>query len=219
MKKSDSEVKQAVLQEFRWDTRISETDVGVLVDGGTVTLTGIVDSWAKRVAAEQAAHRVVGVLDVANDIQVKTPGSASRSDTDIAHAVRHALEWDVFVPDQRVRSTVSNGWVTLEGEVDFGGQRFETERAVSYLAGVKGITNKLQVKPSTVISAEVKRAIEEALKRRSEREAERIQIDVENGTVKVSGAVHSWLEREAVLGATRGTPGVRKVEESLRIEP
>jgi osmotically-inducible protein OsmY len=218
MKKSDSEIKQAVLQELRWDTRVSETDVGVLVDGGTVTLTGAVDSWAKRLAAEQAAHRVVGVLDVANDVQVKTPEGAKHTDTAIAHAVRHSLEWDVFVPDQRVRSTVSNGWVTLEGEVDFWSQRIDTERAVSYLAGVKGITNRLLVKPSRAISVDVKRAIEEALKRRSEREAERIQIEVEDGTAKVSGAVHSWLER-AVLGATRGTPGVRTIEENLRIEP
>jgi osmotically-inducible protein OsmY len=218
MKKSDFDIKQAVQQELRWDTRVSETEVGVLVGTGTVTLTGSVDSWAKRMAAEQAAHRVTGVLDVANDIEVKTPGGASRSDTDIAHAVRHALEWDVFVPDKRVRSTISNGWVTLEGEVDFWSQRTEAERAVTYLAGVKGITNKLEIKPSKIISVEVKKAIEEALKRRSEREAQAIKIDVEDGTVRVSGAVHSWVEREAVLGATRGTPGVRKVEESLRIE-
>ena len=219
MKKTDSEVQQAVLQELKWDTRVTETDVGVEVDAGVVTLTGTVDSWAKRMAAEEASHRVVGVLDVANDINVKAPGSTGVTDTDVAHAVRHALEWDVFVPDKRMRSTVSTGWVTLEGDVDFWSQRVDAERAVSYLAGVRGISNKIEVKPSRVISVDVKKAIEEALKRHSEREAERIKIDVSDGRVSLSGTVHSWLEREAVLGATRGTPGVRNVEEHLRIEP
>jgi osmotically-inducible protein OsmY len=219
MKRTDSEIQQAVLQELKWDTHVSETEVGVEVDGGVVTLTGTVDSWAKRMAAEEASHRVVGVLDVANDINVKAPGSTSRTDTDIAQAIRHALEWDVFVPDKRIRSTVSTGWVTLEGDVDFWSQRVDAERAVSNLAGVRGISNKIEVKPSRVISVDVKKAIEEALKRHSEREAQRIKIDVSDGRVSLSGAVHSWLEREAVLGATRGTPGVRNIEEHLRIEP
>jgi osmotically-inducible protein OsmY len=219
MKKTDSEIKQSVLQELKWDTRVSETEVGVEVDAGVVTLTGTVNSWAKKMAAEEASHRVIFVLDVANDINVKSPISAGRTDTDIAHAVRHALEWDVFVPDHSIRSTVAKGWVTLEGDVQFWSQRVAAENAVRNLAGVNGISNGIVVHPASVTPVEVKNAIEEALKRHSEREAKRIKLDVTDGRVSVSGSVHSWVERETVLGAARGTPGVRWVEEHLRIEP
>ena len=147
MKKTDSEIQQAVLQELKWDTRVEETDVGVEVDAGVVTLTGTVSSWAKRLAAQEAAHRVAGVLDVANDIQVKMSGDLRRTDTDIAHAVRHALEWNVFVPEEHIRSTVADGWVTLEGNVDYWSQREDADEAVRRLAGVRGVTNKIEVTP------------------------------------------------------------------------
>lgn len=218
MKRTDSGIQQSVLQELKWDTRVSETEVGVEVETGVVTLTGTVNSWAKKMAAEEAAHRVLGVLDVANDLNVKSPSTIGRTDTDIAHAVRHALDWDVFVPDQFIRSTVAKGWVTLEGDVEFWSQRTAAENAVRNLAGVNGISNAIVVKPPSSTVHDVKKAIEEALKRHSEREAQRIKLDVRDGRVSVSGAVHSWVEREAVLGAARGTPGVRTVEEHLRIE-
>src|SRR6266542_2713292 len=128
--KTDSEIQQAVLEELKWDTRVEETDVGVEVDSGVVTLTGTVNSYAKRMAAQEAAHRVGGVLDVANDIQVRVPSMLERTDTEIALAVRRALEWDVQVPDRSIQSTVSDGIVTLEGSVDFWHQREDAERAV-----------------------------------------------------------------------------------------
>src|SRR5262245_26051214 len=106
IKKSDSQIQQEVLQELKWDTRVEETEVGVEVDQGVVTLTGTVSSYAKRLAAQEAAHRVIGVLDVANDIQVKVPGGLTRTDTEIAQAVRRALEWDIWVPDGRIQSTI-----------------------------------------------------------------------------------------------------------------
>jgi osmotically-inducible protein OsmY len=216
--KTDSEIQQAVLRELKWDTRVEETDVGVAVHGGVVTLTGTVSSWAKRVAAQEAAHRVGGVLDVANDIEVELPGS-DKSDTDIARAVRTALEWDVFVPEKRIQSTVSHGWVTLEGDVDYWTQRDDAERAVRNLSGVRGVANKIEIKPPKVIPQEVRRSIEEALERHAEREARRIELDVRDGRVSLTGVVHSWAEREAVIGAARGTPGVRTVDPHLRIEP
>ena len=116
--KTDAQIKHEVLRELAWDPRVDETDVGVEVDRGVVTLTGTVATWAKRVAAQEAAHRVAGVLDVANDVVVKIPGTLLRTDTDIAQAVRQALEWDALVPHERIQSTVANGWVTLEGSVD-----------------------------------------------------------------------------------------------------
>jgi hypothetical protein len=123
IKKSDTQIHHDVLEELKWDSPVDETEVGVQVAGGVVTLTGTVTSWAKRVAAQEAARRVIGVLDVANDIAVKVPGGFMRSDTEIAQAVRQALEWDVFVPNERITSTVTDGWVTLEGPVERGSQR------------------------------------------------------------------------------------------------
>jgi osmotically-inducible protein OsmY len=219
MKKTGSEIQQAVLQELKWDTRVDETDVGVEVDAGVVTLTGTVSSWAKRLAAQEAAHRVAGVLDVANDVQVKVIGSPGRTDTDIARAARQVLEWDVFVPETRIRSTVSNGWITLEGDVDYWTQREDTEKALRNLGGVRGVTNKIQVKPPTLIPYDVRKSIEDALERQAEREARRIDLDVRDGRVDLSGVVHSWAEKEAVLGAATGTPGVRSVTDHLRVEP
>jgi osmotically-inducible protein OsmY len=219
MIKSDAEIQQAVLRELKWDTRVEETEVGVEVDKGVVTLTGTVSSWAKRGAAQEAAHRVVGVLDVANDIQVKIPGSATRTDTEIAQAVRDALEWNVFVPDTSIRSTVAQGWVTLEGSVEVWSERHEAEKAVTNLAGVRGVTNRIEVKPPTVYPYDVRTAIEEALERQAARNAGRVQLEVHDGRVSVSGVVHSWAERRAVIGAATGTAGVHKVEDHLRIEP
>ena len=219
MKKTDSEIQQAVLQELKWDTRVEETDVGVEVDAGVVTLTGTVSSWAKRLAAQEAAHRVAGVLDVANDIRVKMSGDLRRTDTDIAHAVRHALEWNVFVPEEHIRSTVADGWVTLEGNVDYWSQREDADEAVRRLAGVRGVTNKIEVTPPKVLPADVRAAIENALERQAEREARRIDLTVQDDRVSLSGVVHSWTEREAVVGAAKGTRGVRNVEDHLRIAP
>ena len=219
MKQTDSKIQQAVLRELKWDTRVEETDVGVEVDAGVVTLTGTVSSWAKKMAAQQATHRVSGVLDVANDITVKIPGSAGRTDTEIAQAVRHALEWNVFVPEKRIRTTVSSGWVTLEGDVDYWSQSDDAEKAVRNLAGVIAVSNLIEIRPPKGVSVEVQKAIEEALDRQAEREAKRIDLEVLDGRVSVTGVVHSWAERDAVIGAARGTPGVRKVEDHLRIAP
>jgi osmotically-inducible protein OsmY len=219
IKKTDTQIHHDVLEELKWDSRVDETEVGVQVDGGIVTLTGTVTSWAKRVAAQEAARRVIGVLDVANDIKVKVLGGLPRTDTEIAQAVRRALEWDVFVPEQQITSTVTDGWVTLEGTVERWSQRDDAERAVRNLIGVKIVVNKITVTPAKPVTEDVQKAIEQALERRAEREARRIQVDVRDGTVTLTGAVHSWAERKSVLAAARFTPGVRAVEDHLRTEP
>jgi osmotically-inducible protein OsmY len=144
MTQSDSEIQRAVLLELQWDTRLREAEVGVEVDRAIVTLSGIVTSSEKRQAAQEAAHRVAGVLDVANDLEVKPPGSG-RTDADIARAVRDALEWDVCVPDSRIRSTVSHGNVVLEGQVDDCRQREDAAKALLNLAGVTSIVNLIEV--------------------------------------------------------------------------
>jgi osmotically-inducible protein OsmY len=221
MAKTDSQIQQEVLRELSFDPRVEETEVGVEVDRGVVTLTGTVSSWAKRVAAQDAAHRVAGVLDVANDIKVKIPGDAARTDTEIAQAVRRALEWDALVPDKRIQSTVSNGWVTLEGNVDTWAEREDAERAVQNLVGVRGVTDKMTVTGTKPVEPErVREAIEDALERRAEREARGIRIEVTGtGTVTLTGQVRSWAEKRATLAAARFAPGVRSVEDRLEINP
>jgi osmotically-inducible protein OsmY len=218
-KKTDSQIHHDVLEELTWDARVDETEVGVEVDRGVVTLTGTVTSWGKRMAAEAAARRVAGVLDVANDVKVKIPGSLARTDTEIAQAVRHALQWDVFVPDEKITSTVSDGWVTLDGTVEQWSEREDAARAVRNLAGVQGVVNRITVTPPRPLAGDVRRAVERALERRAEREARRIQVDVEDGVATLTGAVNSWAERNSVLAAARFTRGVRDVRDHLRTEP
>jgi osmotically-inducible protein OsmY len=217
--KTDLQIQQDVMRELRWDTRIGPAKVGVEVDKGIVTLTGTLDNFAKKHAATDAAHRVAGVLDVANDISVHLAGSPGKTDTEIARAVRSALEWDAFVPDQRIRSNVSDGWVTLEGEVEYLRESEDAARVVRRLDGVKGVWNEIVVRPKNVEPAAVRRMIEEALERRAEREAEQIGVTIEDGRVTLSGKVHSWLEKDAVVGVVGHAPGVTTVNDKLRIEP
>jgi osmotically-inducible protein OsmY len=218
--KTDADILHDVARELAWDTRVSPTEIGLQVKNAVVTLTGTVDTWAKYRAAEEAAHRVKGVLDVANDLTVKLPGSGQRTDTEIAQAVRRALEGDVTVPDQQIQSTVSHGSVTLEGTVSFWTERADAERAVERLAGVKRVLNHIQVKPTEKVNVdEARRAVEKALERHAEREAARIDLRVTDDTVSVTGVVHTWQEKEAVLGAVRGTRGVREVADHLRVRP
>jgi osmotically-inducible protein OsmY len=219
MAKSDNELRKAVLRELEWDSRTHGAAIDAEVAGGVVTLLGAVNSWAQKIAAQVAAHRVHGVLDVANDLQIVLEGGDGRSDTDIARAVRVSLQWDVFVPDERIQSTVSRGWVTLEGDVDSLRQRDDCDRVVRNLAGVRGVTNKIQVASSRIDSAMVKSAIEQALERRAEREARRVSVRVEDGRAILDGFVGSRAERDATVGAARGTAGIRAVEDHLRIEP
>jgi osmotically-inducible protein OsmY len=219
IKKTDRQIHHDILEELKWDPRVDETEVGVEVDNGVVTLTGTVTSWAKRLAAQAAARRVVGVLDVANDIKVKITGGLRRGDTEIAHAVRHALEWDVFVPDEKITSMISDGWVTLEGTVDLWSQHDDAERAVQNLTGVRGVVNKIVITPAKPVTADVRKAIEQALERRAEREANRIHIDVQDGTVTLTGFVHSWADRQSVVAAARFTPGVKAVQDNMLAEP
>jgi osmotically-inducible protein OsmY len=217
--KTDAQIQQAVLKELDWDPRVDETEVGVSVQHGVVTLSGTVTSWAKRLAAQEAAHRVAGVLDVANDIAVKIPGGRGRSDTEIAHAVRHALEWDVFVPDQDIQSTVSNGRVTLTGTVGTVVEREDAARAVRNLIGVSGVDNQIAVRHPRIPPERIRAAIEEALERRAEREARRIEVTVgPDGDVTLTGRVNSWAEREAVVASARYLRGVHSVNDRLRID-
>lgn len=215
-KKSDEELKLEVVRELKWDTHVNETHIGVEVDNSIVTLTGRSESYAERIAAQEAAHRVRGVLDVVNDINVKYTGM--HTDTDIANAVRHALKWSVFVPDEHISSTVSGGIVTLEGEVDCWSQRDDAEQVVLGLTGVQDVINKIRVKVA-VSASDVHRTIEDALNRRAARDARDIRLEVQDGKVILHGKVHSHAERKIVVGAVRGTRGVLDIDDRLELQP
>lgn len=215
--KTDYRLQLDVLEELSWDTRVSATEIGVTVRNGIVTLAGTLDSWARRLAAQNAAHRVQGVLDVVNDIEVKIPGSAKPTDTDLAERVRVALRWDVLVPDERIRTTVQHGRVTLEGEVVTWTQKYDAERAIRNLGGIVSVSNLITVKAAPVLASDLRRQVRDALARHAQREADRIDVEIRDGTVTLTGEVDSWAERLAVLGAVRGTRGVRDVQEMLHV--
>ena len=215
--KTDSQLRQDILNELKWDSRVEPNDIGVTVHDGVVTLAGTVTSWARKLAAAEAVHRVSGVLDVANDLTVKLLDGAGREDADIAAAVRHALRWDVFVPDEAIQSTVMNGFVTLTGTVESAAQRTDAARAVAHLAGVRGVDNRITVAHPSATPEEIRGAIQKALERHADREASRIQIDVAGGQVTLQGEVDTFGQREAVIGAAWGTRGVDKVVDRIRI--
>jgi osmotically-inducible protein OsmY len=181
-------------------------------------LTGWVDSLAKKWAAEDAALRVRGVKAVVNELEVRLPVSAERTDADIAEAALRALKWDAFIPEDKVKVTVSKGWATLEGEVEWFYQRSETEWAVRRLKGVRGVTNLIRVAPGAT-PADLKRRIEDALVRSAESDAQRIRVEVHANKVILGGSVRSWAERQEAERIAWAAPGVSSVENHIEVRP
>jgi osmotically-inducible protein OsmY len=218
--RTDEEIQQDVLRELKWEARVQPNEIAVAVKDGIVTLAGWVDNYTKKWAAERAAHRVRGVKAVANDIEVRLPIDAQRTDADIAAAAVRALEWDAFVPPDKVEVTVSKGWVTLRGEVEWEYERRAAERAVRKLTGVRGVTNLISVRPrSSPSPEELRRRIEEALVRNAETDAERITVEVQGDKVILRGTVRSWVEREEAERVAWSAPGVTSVENEIVVRP
>jgi len=212
--RTDEEIQRDVLDELKWDPHVQINEIGVAVKDGIVMLTGWVDSYLKKLAAENAAHRVRGVKAVANDIEVRLPGSAERTDADLAKAVLDALRWDAAIPAGKLDVTVSHGWVTLRGEVEFAFEKRDAERVVQRLAGVKGVTNLITVR-SHPLPSDLKQNIEKALVRNAETDAQRITVEVEGSKVILRGTVRSYAEKKAAEDTAWSSPGVTEVENRI----
>lgn len=216
--KSDLEIQRDVLNELKWEPQVSAAHVGVSVKEGVVTLTGHLESLAEKDAAERAAKRVAGVRAVANEIEVKLPESSRRSDEDIARDAVHALYSRLFVPADRIKVTVSKGWVTLEGQVKWGFQKNLAEKAVRKVRGVVGVSNYITVTPG-VSPDEVKSRIEDALKRSAAVDASRITVEVQGHRVILRGRVRSWAEKEEAEQTAWSAPGISEVDNQIVVEP
>ena len=207
---TDKDLKQHVQSALDWEPSLDASDIGVSVDEGVVTLRGNVASYAEKVTAERVALRVYGVKAVANDLAVHLVSGFERTDTEIAQAAVAALKWNTMVPNDRVTVTVANGWLAVNGTLDWQYQKDAAARAVRDLTGVKGVTNNIIVQPR-VKTLDVRDKIEAAFKRSAEIDARRINVTATDGKVILSGNVHSWSERQeaerAALGGARRDAG------------
>ncbi len=216
--KTDTELQRDVLDELGWDPRCNAAEIGVTAKDGIITLSGRVANFAEKATAVHAAQRVSGVKAVADDLAVRLPDIHERTDADIAWAAVNVLTWNVFVPHDQITVTVHDGWITLEGTVEWHYQRAAAEHVVHSLLGVRGVTNTITVTP-TLTPTDVKTKIEEAFRRTAAFDAQHIMVETEGRKVILSGHVRSWWEREEADAAAWAAPGVYEVENRILVTP
>ena len=216
--KSDSEIERDVKDELSWNPDLDATDIAVSVKSGVVTLTGFVKSYTDKYEAEAAAKRVSGVVAVANDIEVRMPSIDERPDPEIARDAVAAIKSQLPISSEKIKIVVKNGWITLEGQVEWQYQRSTAENAVRRIKGVKGVNNTIQLKPHAEPS-EIKRKIQEAFRRNAEVDSNRIIVEADGSVVTLKGTVRSWIEREEAERAAWAAPGVTSVVDQIVVSP
>jgi len=216
--KTDAQLQHDVLESLRWEPAVTEKGIGVTVTSGVVTLRGSVPAYGEKYAASQAAERVKGVRGVAQELEVALPGEFERSDGDLARSAANLLDWDLFVPKDRIKVRAERGFLTLDGTVDTVFEKDTAEAAVRNLVGVRAVTNLIIVSPSTATPAVIRADIEAALERDARLDAERIDIETSEHTVTLRGTVHSLEERREAERAAWAAPGIRRVENLLTVE-
>jgi osmotically-inducible protein OsmY len=216
--KSDSEIERDVREELKWEPHLDATDIAVAVKNGVVTLAGFTKSYTDRLEAELAAKRVAGVHAVANDIEVRLPAIDQRPDPDIARDAVVALKSELPISHDRIKIIVKDGWITLEGAVEWQYQKTTAETAVRRVKGVKGVTNAITVKPK-VEPSELQRKIMEAFRRNAEVDANRITVEAHGSEVILKGTVRSWIEREEAERVAWSAPGITHVEDRIVVSP
>lgn len=213
---TDNQLRSAVAMQIDWEPEVMSRDISVAAQEGVVTLTGFVHNYYERTAAERAAKSVYGVKAVANDIEVKN--ALGRTDPEIARDVVHAMSVDATIPENRIKVVVKDGFVTLDGKVDWNFQRLGATACADRIMGVRGVLNNITVKP-TVSPSDVRTRIEDALKRSAEVDSRRISVTATNGTVTLAGNVRSWFERDEAERAAWAAPGVSRVVDHIAIVP
>lgn len=214
--KSDMKIQEDVQAELRWEPYLQSTEIGVAVKNGIVTLSGKVDAYSKKVAAERAAKRVSGVKAVAEEIEVGLPTPSKRTDTELAEAILNALRWHTAVQEDKIKISVEDGHVKLEGQVDWEYQRNNAKNAIEYLMGVKSVNNLITVK-RLVSPADIQQKIQSAFQRSATVDASHVTAEVTDGKVMLKGYVRSWAEKQDAISAAWKGLGVTKVEDKLEI--
>ena len=218
--RADSDIKRDVEEELKWEPNVDTTDIAVAVKNGIVTLTGFVRSYAHKLAAERATKSVAGVVGLANDIEVRLPGADARPDPEIAREIAAELKLWLPYSAEHIKAVVKNGWVTLEGEVEWNYQRDHAERAVRWIKGVNGVSNLIRLKPrATPSPTEIKHKIEEAFRRSALVDANRVTVEASGGEVMLRGTVRSWAERQEAERAAWAAPGVIRVDNRITVSP
>ena len=216
--KSDNEIERDVRDELKWDPDLDATNIAISVKDGVVTLAGFTKSYTDRLEAELAAKRVAGVRAVANDIEVRLPAIDQRPDPDIARDAVASLKSELPISHDRIKVIVKDGWITLEGAVEWQYQKTTADTVVRKVKGVKGVTNVITVKPK-VEPSELKRKIQEAFKRNAEVDADRITVEAHGSEVVLKGTVRSWIEREEAERVAWSAPGITHVEDRIVVSP